>query len=223
METDGIRSILGNVTKRLEALDTDLKGFEQTVKDEESLISELKKKYRAYESDAQMNLSQVKKSEERLRQVKTNKEYQSLLKEIEESKKKGSQIEDKMLEYLYRIDESERVVATRRDEYLRLKDQVNSKKEIIEQEAERNEERLARLDTERSGVSSMVGQELMKKYIMIKTQQAGEVAIAPVKDAICHGCNVNLPPQMYNELRHCNSLMFCPNCQRIIYWKKNRK
>ncbi|RLB78229.1 MAG: hypothetical protein DRH24_14815, partial [Deltaproteobacteria bacterium] len=43
----------------------------------------------------------------------------------------------------------------------------------------------------------------------------------PVKDALCHGCNVNLPPQLYNELFLGDSLKFCPNCQRIIYLKES--
>ncbi|MBW2644346.1 MAG: hypothetical protein JRC89_13545 [Deltaproteobacteria bacterium] len=42
-----------------------------------------------------------------------------------------------------------------------------------------------------------------------------------VKDALCYGCNVNLPPQLYNELFLGNSLKFCPNCQRIIYLKES--
>ncbi|MEE9535799.1 MAG: C4-type zinc ribbon domain-containing protein, partial [Desulfobacterales bacterium] len=35
--------------------------------------------------------------------------------------------------------------------------------------------------------------------------------------AVCQGCNVNIPPQLYNELQRFDTLMFCPHCQRIIY------
>jgi uncharacterized protein len=42
----------------------------------------------------------------------------------------------------------------------------------------------------------------------------------PVSDAVCNGCNVNLPPQLYNELQRSDTLRYCPNCQRIIYWKE---
>jgi predicted nucleic acid-binding Zn-ribbon protein len=40
----------------------------------------------------------------------------------------------------------------------------------------------------------------------------------PAVNSICNGCNVNIPPQMYNELQRCKSVKLCPNCQRIIYW-----
>jgi predicted nucleic acid-binding Zn-ribbon protein len=57
--------------------------------------------------------------------------------------------------------------------------------------------------------------------LIIKEQNPVGLAVVPVKDAVCHGCNVNLPPQLYNELFRCDSLRFCPNCQRIIYIKNS--
>jgi predicted nucleic acid-binding Zn-ribbon protein len=47
----------------------------------------------------------------------------------------------------------------------------------------------------------------------------GGIAISQVVNATCSGCNMNIPPQMYNELQKRDSLKFCPNCERIIYWK----
>jgi len=221
IETSGIKSILGEVSKRFNSLDVRLKDFEKSITDEESLISELKKKYRLYESDVQMNLSQVAKSQEKLRFVKTNKEYQSVLKEIEELTAKNSKIEDEMLEYLDRIDEVEKNIATKKEEHLKLSDQVNSEKIMINQEAEEGKKKLAGLESDWNEVSSLVNPELMEKYTMIKEQLGRGIAIVPVKDAVCQGCNVNIPPQMYNELQRFDSLKFCPNCQRIIYWKES--
>ncbi|OIN97247.1 MAG: hypothetical protein AUJ48_00280 [Deltaproteobacteria bacterium CG1_02_45_11] len=168
-----------------------------------------------------MNLSQAARSQEKLRSIKTNKEYQSILKEIEELTAKNSKIEDTMLEYLDRIDRSEKNIATRKEDYLRLSDQANSEKIIINQEAEEGKKKLARLETDWDEVASKVDPELMKKYMMIKEQLGRGIAIVPVKDAVCHGCNMNIPPQVYNELQRFDSLKFCPHCQRIIYWKES--
>ena len=221
VEASGVKSILGGVSKRFDTLDVGLKDFEKNLEDEESLISELKKKYRQYESDVQMNLSQAARSQEKLRSIKTNKEYQSILKETEELTAKNSKIEDTMLEYLDRIDRSEKNIATRKEDYLRLSDQANSEKIIINQEAEEGKKKLARLETDWDEVASKVDPELMKKYMMIKEQLGRGIAIVPVKDAVCHGCNMNIPPQVYNELQRFDSLKFCPHCQRIIYWKES--
>ena len=220
-ETANIKSKIGAVSKKLENLDADLKEFERNIEDQEHIIKELKKKYRGYESDTQMNFDRIKKTQAKLRSVKTNKEYHSILKEIEDINAKNSKVEDEMIECLDRIDETEKVIATKKDEYLQLSERIKIEKENINQEAEQGNKRLAELDTDWKGVSSTVDPGLLKKYFIIKEQHQGGLAIVPVKDAICHGCNVNLPPQLYNELHRCDTLKFCPYCQRIIYWKES--
>ena len=219
-ETVRIKSILNDVSKKLENLDSGLIKIEQTIKDQESVLNELKKEYRDYESDVKMNLAKNKKSQEKLRSIKTNKEYQSLLKEIEDVKSKNSLIEDKMIECLDRIDEAEGIITKKKDEYLQLSDRIKSEKQNIEHEAGIDKKKLEELDMDRKNVSGLIDSQLFKKYLVIKEQQQGRLAVVPVKDAVCHGCNVNLPPQLYNELFRYDSLKFCPNCHRIIYLKE---
>ena len=218
-EAARIKSTLNDVSKKLENLDSSLKEIEQTIKDQESVLNELKKQYRDYESSVKMNLDKNKKSQEKLRSVKTNKEYQSLLKEIEDVKSKNSSIEDKMIECLDRIDETEEIIVIKKDEYLQFSDRIKSEKENIEHEAGINKKKLDEIDMDRKNVSGLIDSQLFKKYLVIKKQQGG-LAVVPVKDAVCHGCNVNLPPQLYNELFRYDSLKFCPNCHRIIYLKE---
>lgn len=220
IETVRIKSTLNNVSKKLTNLDSGLKEIEQNIKDQESILNELKKQYRDYESDVKMNLSKNKKSQEKLRSVKTNKEYQSLLKEIEDVKSKNSSIEDKMIECLDRIDETEEEIAKKKDEYLQFAEHLTSEKQNIEYEAGIDKKKLDELGMDRVNVSSLIDSQLIKKYLVIKEQHQGGIAVVPVKDAVCYGCNVNLPPQLYNELFRYDSLKFCPNCQRIIYLKE---
>ena len=219
-ETVRIKSTLNDVSKKLENLDSSLKEIEQTIKDQEPVLNELKKQYRDYESDVKMNLAKNKKSQERLRSVKTNKEYQSMLKEIEDVNSKNSSIEDKMIECLERMDQTEEIIAKKKDEYLLFSDRIKSEKENIEREAGINKKKLDELDMDRKNVSGLIDSQLFEKYLVIKEQQQGGLAVVPVKNAVCHGCNVNLPPQLYNELFRYNSLKFCPNCHRIIYLKE---
>jgi predicted nucleic acid-binding Zn-ribbon protein len=219
IEAGSIQSILNDTQRKLETLDAGLMEYERTIEEQESIIDKLKKQYRDYESDLRINLDKEKKTQVKLRSVKTNREYQSLLKQIEEEKAKNSKIEDKMIECLDLMDETEKIIAMKKDEYLKLSDSVKNEKEIIKQESKQGRITLSKLDKDREKVSCMIDPELMKKYLMIKKQNSGGLAVVPVKDALCHGCNMNLPPQLYNELFLGDSLKFCPNCQRIIYLK----
>jgi hypothetical protein len=220
-EIGNIKSIINDSDRKLETLDAGLVEFERTIEEQEAIIEELKKKYRDYESDTRIHLDREKKTQAKLRSVKTNREYQSLLKEIEEEKAKNSKIEDKMIECLDRMDEIEKNIAKKKDEYVQVSNSVMNEKEKIKQESEQGRIKLSILDKDRENVSRMIDPELLKKYLIIKKQNPGLLAVVPVKNALCHGCNVNLPPQLYNELFLGNSLKFCPNCQRIIYLKES--
>ena len=218
-ETVQIKSELNDVSKKLEDLDSRVKIFEQTIGEQECIINDLKKQYRDYESDIQLNLEKEQKIQAKLRSVKNNKEYQALLKEIEDVRGKNSEIEDKMIEFLDQMDVTEKIISTKKDEYINIFERAENEKENIKQNAEARKRRLAELEMENAKVSKLLDPELLKKYLIIKEQNQGGIAVVPVKDAVCHGCNVNIPPQLYNELFRCDSLRFCPNCQRIIYIK----
>ena len=217
-ESNEIKLILSNVTQRLDSLSSRFSEFEQTTKDKELKLDELKKSYRLYKSDIEMNISRLKKSQERLGTIKTNKEYHSLLKEIEDIKAINSQIEDKQFECLEQMEDIERVLADRNNEYEKLSEQVNKEKQTIAHETEKNNKRLAELDTECKKFSDKIKPELLNIYLSVRDKSGG-IAVASVRDSVCYVCNMNIPPQMYNDLQRCDSLKFCPNCQRIIYWK----
>ena len=219
LESTSIKSMLSGVFEKFDALDVGLKEFERNIEEKESMISELKKQYRSHESDVQMNLSIIKKNEEKLKFIKTNKEYQSLLKAIDDLNEKNSNKEDEMIECLVRIEEAENEIVTKRDEYKQISDDIKNEKEIIKQKSNDGNKKLSRLEKDWSNISKVIESELLKKFIKVK-EKAGGVAIAAVNDATCQGCNMNIPPQMYNELQRFDSLKICPHCQRIIFCKE---
>jgi len=222
-EAQKLKSFLKKLPVRIGILDERLEKFMRTVEEEESLISELNKKYRAYESDVKLNLGMIQKSQEKLRSVKTNKEYQSSLKEIEDIKSKNSKIEDEMLEFLERIESAERDLNERRDAYSKIVDETNREKVSIEKDSDQCKQKLVELESERNAVTDLLDSTILDIFYRVKAKQPDAVAIAEVKDAVCQGCNLNIPPQLYIELQHRNSLKNCPSCERIIYWEDHNK
>ena len=219
IETSSIKKQLSTVDQRIEVLDKKLLDFNQTIEEQKSLINELNEKYRTYESDLQMHLDRIKKSEAKLSSVKTNKEYQSSLKEIDDLENINSKIEDDMIEFLDRIEEAENVLKAKTTEFSELETQMKTEKEIIQKEAEEGRHRLGNLDAEWETVTGDIEAEVLATYNQIKENQAYKIGIVAVKDAVCQGCHMNIPPQMYNELQRGDSLKRCPLCERIIYWK----
>ena len=219
METEKLGAYLQNVPVQIKNLDTRLDEFTRNVEDDENLITELNKKYRAYESDIQSNVGKIEKSQEKLRAVKTNKEYQSSLKEIDDIKAINSKLEDAMLEFLEQIETAEQSLNENKQQYSRIVDELEDEKKALIQAAEQGEKELARLRSDRDAVVAALGTGLMDIYEYQLTKQGDGIAIVDVKNEVCQGCNMNIPPQMYNELQRDISLKYCPSCERIIYWQ----
>jgi predicted nucleic acid-binding Zn-ribbon protein len=142
-----------------------------------------------------------------------------LLKEIEDVKEKNSKLEDKMLECLDRIEDMEAAVERKKQELKSLAERIDREKVSIQEKSREGEKRLALLDTERQKISEMVAPGLLKTFNTIKEKRK-KPAIVPVQNAICLGCHMNIPPQLYNEIQRLDSVKLCPNCQRMLYWEE---
>jgi hypothetical protein len=158
-----------------------------------------------------------------LRSVKTNKEYQSSVKEIEDIELKNSKIEDGMLEFLEQIERAEKGLNEQKQRYSQIIDDTNREKDSINRDTEQCKQKLAQLESDRKAVTIALDSTILDIFYRVKTKQSDAVAIAEVKDAVCQGCNLNIPPQMYIDLQHRNSLKNCPSCERIIYWEDHSK
>jgi predicted nucleic acid-binding Zn-ribbon protein len=223
LEISKTRERLSKVDQRFEELDGKLLDLRQMIEQYESTIKEMNRQYRAYESDAQANLDRIKKSEAKLSSVKTNKEYQSSLKEIDDLKEKNSKLEDEMIEFLERIEEADRELKAKSTAYSALKAEIQTEKETIQREAQEERHQLEKLDADWKSLSEGIDAELLVTFNRIKTNQANKIGIVAVSSAVCQGCHMNIPPQLYNELQRGDKLQRCPICERIIYWKDQKE
>jgi hypothetical protein len=215
-----IKQTLSQVDRITAELDARLHEFNVAVENSQSRIQDLLKTSRTLDSDLQMSQGRIAKSQEKLRAVKTNKEYQSGLKEIDDLGAIVSKIEDEILagmEQIENIQEELKGHQARVETQARL---IRAEKESVLKEAQEAQEALQRMEVEAARLSDQAAPEALALYRRVKATKADGIAIVCVCDSVCHGCNVNIPPQMYNELQRVDRLKNCPNCERIIYWEE---
>lgn len=216
METAEIEAGLKRLPDELAALDEKNREKEKVLSDASVQLNTLQQAYRTLELEAKSVQSQIAKSEDKLGSVKTNKEYQSSLKEIDDLAASLSAIEDRMIDCLEKIDELESTVKEKKDELQRTARALEKEKTEVLQAADVMRQQIATLVEERGQVVSDIDNALMNTYNNVK-ENIGNFAIAVVKDAVCLGCHVNLPPQMFNELLRFDKIFYCPHCERLIY------
>lgn len=200
-------------------LDSKIQAFKKTLDTEAGAFEDMRKAYREFESDLKMNSSLIEKSQEKLRVVKTNKEYQSILKEIDELKKQKSDLEDNMLETLEDIEKLELVVKEKKNELSGIETRIANEKKQILLDQEKKKNTFRQLGIEKENIKKALDPENLNIMTSVRKKVRGKIVV-PVQRAVCLGCNLNIPPQLFNELQRFDSLKLCPNCQRIIYWQE---
>ncbi len=199
-------------------LETNQKEIAKTKKEIEKLTVEVKEK----ELEVESNQETLKKYNAQLYIVKTNKEYLSLLHEIEEIKRKNSHIEDNILQLMENIDSNEKFLKEKKQKLEKLEEEFN-KKEKEETEKEKNlNEKLAQKKNERQTVTANTDQSLLAKYERISKSKDG-LAIVSLVDNCCGGCHLEITRQTRNEIKFGSKTITCEGCGRIIYWEESLK
>ena len=218
IQKKAVQSILDAVTDKIAALDKELNAFTKAIEREKEALAALQAQYRDLEEQVHVNTALIGKIEEKRRSVKTNREYQSLLKEEEQLRTRKAQIEDEMLECMTEMETLGQKISAQEEEHRQLDDQVTSDKKAVTLEASESETRYADLAREVKAVEADLTPELFKAFVRVKKMCPDGKAMAPVRNAICMGCHMNIPHQTYNELQRFDSLKLCPFCNRILYW-----
>ncbi len=215
-----IKQRLDDVGYKIRELDKQVESHEKRIEEDATALEVKKKEYREYDTEIQISQSMINKSREKMKVVKTNREYRSMLKEIDELKLKISTTEEQMLNNLVEIDRLEKGIEAREKEFLLIGEEVIAEKAEVQSASAMDNERLVTLRQEWKNGCEEIKPDILVKFSRVNGKVFG-AAVVPVQDAVCQGCHMNIPPQTYNEIQRCDSLKFCPHCERIVYWQGN--
>ena len=201
-------------------LSDELKAIEMKSQEEHNRLEYVQKDKRVIDQDIQDLENKIEKSDIKLSNIKSNKEYKAVLKEIEDFKKRKFQTEDKAIQIMEEIEQLEKKCLENRDNQAVLRKKFEKDKDEIEKELNSLDKELKTLKKKSVNFSQMIDQDLIRKYLFLKERKEGQ-AISSVIGGVCQTCHMGIPPQQFNELIKGHSLLTCPNCNRIIYWGEN--
>ena len=208
------------IPKKIESISRKMDKVKKELEDESDNLNALKKERRQVEMDIDDMETKIKKSNEKLSSIKTNKEYRAALKEIDELGEEKAKLEDRLLQIMEAIEAAEKKHAL-------IKEKIDKEERIVAEEKKEilKEEKALDLEIDKlkkqreklcQEINSMDG-SLLEKYDFLRLRKGG-IAISPVIKGVCQTCRLGIPPQKFNELIKGEDLMTCPHCMRIIYW-----
>jgi len=210
-------SIKKDCPTKIQKLEDELNTCRTSLQRDSDKLEGLKKERRKIEQLTQDLDGKIEKSQIKLSNIKSNKEYTAALKEIEDLNKEKAKVEDSILRFMEEIEASEKKCLENKNEIDRLQKAYDLDKKKIEQQLEELNKESEVLEKERLELSMGIDKDLLSRYDFLKAHK-GRVAIGSVIGGVCQLCHIGIPPQRFIELIRGNSLMSCPNCNRLIYW-----
>ncbi|MCM2358821.1 MAG: C4-type zinc ribbon domain-containing protein [Geobacteraceae bacterium] len=157
----------------------------------------------------------ISRSEARLKEIKTQKEYQAVSKEISTARKLKAELEEQILLKIGRIDELKGELAGMAENLAAMNENIAAQKGEVQARIDRLEEGIAQDISAREEIVKLLPAAMTRRYTLLREQRRG-IAVVEARAGSCLGCNMNLPPQLYNTLFRGDELITCPHCQRIL-------
>lgn len=212
---------LKRVPGLIEDLQHQLSDLEQELEQAETKVEELRKQRRSLESEVERIKEKLRHFRSQLMEVKTNKEYQAVLKEIALAEEEIAEAEDRILEQMLAIDEKNEQVSDVRNRLEERQSDLSSQRVDLEDQAAEAKQRLEVLVQDRDELTGQIPPELKALYDRIAAARNGR-AMAEVRDGSCQVCNVRLRPQLSAELKtNTQKILTCESCNRILYIRRS--
>lgn len=210
---------LDSIPSQIDEINWKIENSVEIVSRTKEKLNANQKSRRDLEADVQDIKSRIAKYKQQLNNVKTNKEYSSLLKEIEDADSLIAEKEELILEEMLSADEIENEIRTAEKKAEEIKQEFSREKELLKQKAEEKEEEKKTLLNEKDRISPTIPEDQLNLYNTIFQKKSG-IALSPVTDDFCSMCQIRIRPQVLNELIAQNAIILCENCGRILYMVK---
>ncbi len=215
-----IKAFLKDVDKEKAELESRLVLFKQSLDDLRKAVEKAEETCKKAEDEIKENDERIAKSNETLKTVTTNKAYQTLLREIDNNKKRKGDLESFYLEKLDEKELQEKKLEEKEADFIQLKEHIRSEQDTLNEKCEDDRQLFETYVKQREDIGTSLSLELFNQFREISRTSGGLAVVRVIKE-VCRGCFMNIPPQLYIEVQRCKSLILCPQCNRILYYTED--
>jgi uncharacterized protein len=215
--TERLRRRIADMPAARAALDARIASRTASVDGVKARVAANQTSRREIEKDLAAVQARLSKFKNQLMEVKTNKEYQAMQKEISVAEEEVSSQETRMLECMEDADGL--AVELKAAEAALKADTAEVARELQQLDAERAdiEQQLQQTLQERQALAAQVSRDALAVFERVAHGRKG-LAVAEARDGLCTVCHVRLRPQVFNEVRRNDNLIQCDSCTRILYF-----
>ena len=202
---------------RTRLLDDRLQAARDLVSDGKAKLASAQERRRVDEKEVATVQARLAKYKDQLLELKTNREYQTMLHEIETAQNDIRAREDRVLEIMMEADELTAEIKKLEAALKVAEKDAAAERAVLESEMAGLQAVFDRTRDERTKLVAQIDRGALSIFETTAKGRKG-VAVAEARNGLCTICHVRLRPQVFNEVTKNASIIQCDSCRRILYF-----
>lgn len=216
-ELDELKKLRGDLPNEVQDLEDEIEGYKTRLQRHESELSDIEEGIKKSKEGIKEAEKLIKKYNEQQQNVRNNREFDAITKEVE-----LQELEIQICEK--KIKEGKELTQTKKDEIEKTEklinervDHLNIKKEELDSILAESQEEEKRLLTEREkAIKKIEDKTLLKYYERLRSSLSNGLAVVRVVRGAAEGCNIVIPPQKIAEIREKKKIVIDEHSGRIL-------
>jgi uncharacterized protein len=215
-EIDKIKTLRGELPLEVQDLEDEIAGLETRLGNLREEVVTLDKAVLKKNNEITESEALIKKYEEQQKNVRNNREFDSLSKEIEYQNLEIELFNKKIREFNVQIEEKKVVIAESEATLADRKSDLDNKKAELDEIISDTQKEEEGLYSKSEKIQSVIEERLLTAYKRIRSNARNGLAVVPVQRDACGGCFNQIPPQRQLDIKSRKKIIVCEYCGRIL-------
>lgn len=222
-EVDGTirvrRQEQAKIPGQLAALDQRIQESTARLEQVREALANAQKTKRDRDRDLDEGGSKVEKLKARTSEIKTNKEYQAFLKEIEAAEQENKAIEEDILKLMESIEASSGEIQSAEQRAAEESAVIAAERKQLAADMAEAEGALKVVEQARAELAARIDRGVLAQYQRLVGPLNARVVVEARSES-CSGCFMSIPPQLFVNVKKNEQILSCPHCHRLLYYKE---
>ncbi len=215
-EIDKIKTLRGELPLEVQDLEDDIAGLQTRLGNLKEEVVVLEKSVAKKFNEISESEVLIKKYEEQQKNVRNNREFDSLSKEIEYQNLEIELYNKKIREFNIQIEEKKAVIAESETTLVDRQTDLENKRSELDEIISDTQKEEEGLYGKRDKVQLIIEERLLTAYKRIRSNARNGLAVVPVQRDACGGCFNQIPPQRQLDIKSRKKIIVCEYCGRIL-------
>jgi predicted nucleic acid-binding Zn-ribbon protein len=215
-EIDKIRTLRGELPLEVQDLEDEIEGLQTRIDKYQQEVKSLESNISAKKNEITEAKALIKKYEEQQNNVRNNREFESLSKEIEYQTLEIELCEKRIREFTSQIEDKKQIINESQTKLDERTIDLDAKKKELEDIVSDTKKEEDDLSSEAVKTEKLIEERLLTAFKKIRKNARNGLAVVTVERDACGGCFNNIPPQRQLDIKSRKKIIVCEYCGRIL-------